>query len=159
MQQIAKALLCFEVPFGSRQRGSARFGVECSVNSHLVILDVRLVGAYASMCELHPLVGKRVRYGCAFDCSYRFAKAKGVGFYFFPAFPEDIRQKGSRQLREISGLLQNINGEYAVVALLQVSHSSSACSVYMSYNSTTVIDQLVDCCALLLGSLVSPVSP
>ena len=33
------------------------------VNSHLVILEVWPVGAYTSMYELHPLVGKSVRYG------------------------------------------------------------------------------------------------
>ena len=88
------------------------------MNSHLVIPEVRPVGAYATMCELHPLVGKSVRYGGLLLCvwfSNRFDKTKGIGFYRFPAFPEDIRQKGSRKSREIIGLNQNIRG-YVVVA-------------------------------------------
>ena len=66
------------------------------VNSHLVLTKVRPVGAYASMCELHLLVGKSVCYGCAFGGSNRFAETKRVGFYRFPALSKGRRRKRSR---------------------------------------------------------------
>ena len=84
------------------------------MNSHLVIPEVRPVGAYTSMCELHPLVGKSVRYGCAFGGSNRFVETKRVGFYRFPALAGGRRWKGSRQSSKINGLHHNIR-EYAVV--------------------------------------------
>ena len=69
-----------------------------------------------------------MRYGCAFGGSNRFAETKRVGFYCFPALAEGRRRKGPRQSSKASGLHQNIR-ECAVIALLQVSHFSSACSV------------------------------
>ena len=92
------------------------------MNSHLVIPVVRPVGVYFSMCELDPLLDKSVSWVATVRLIAVIVSRKrnyGVGFYRFPAFPEDRRRKGSRQSRKKGGLHQNIR-EYAVVALLHV---------------------------------------
>ena len=52
---------------------------------------------------------------CAFGCTKHFARAKGIGFYHFPEYPEDIRKKWIQAIKR-GGLHQNIR-EYAVPIL------------------------------------------
>ena len=66
------------------------------VNSHLVIPEVRPVGAYASMCKLHSLVGKSVclvgSYS-AFSSAMASRKPKASVFVVFPLSLKTVGRK------------------------------------------------------------------